>query len=68
MVNTNELNAAIARAGYTQGEVAKEIGLSSYTFGRKAKNLSKFDLVEVEGICNFLGIVDNLQKALIFLS
>lgn len=67
MVDTNELKAAIARAGYTQAEVAEKIGISSYTFGRKAKNKSKFDVVQASMICEVLGIQDRYQKAKIFL-
>ena len=63
MVNTKELKAAIARAGYTQAEVAEKIGISSYTFGKKAK----FDVVQATEICNILGIHDRKQKAAIFL-
>lgn len=68
MVNTRELRAAIARAGYTQEEVAKKIGISSYTFGKKAKNKGKFDVVEATKICKILGINDDKVKANIFLS
>ena len=67
MVNTKQLKAAIARAGYTQAEVAEKIGISSYTFGKKAKNKSKFDVVQATEICNILGIHDRKQKAAIFL-
>ena len=68
MVNTLELKAAIARSGHTQKEVAEQIGISSYTFGKKAKNKSYFNIVEATIICEFLGINDNETKAKIFLS
>lgn len=67
MINTKELKAAIARAGYTQEEVAKQIGISSYTFGKKAKNKSKFDVIQANQICDILGIHNNEYKAEIFL-
>lgn len=68
MVNTQELKAAIARAGYTQEEVAKRIGISSYTFGKKAKNKSKFDVVQATKICNILNIHNKEHRANIFLA
>ena len=68
MVNTKELKAAIVRAGYTQEDVAKKIGISTYTFGLKAKNKSKFDVVQAMEICEILGIHDKSQKAAIFLA
>ena len=68
MVDTLELKAAIVRSGHTQKEVAERIGISSYTFGKKAKNKSHFNVVEVTIICEFLGINDNETKAKIFLS
>lgn len=68
MVNTKELKAAIARAGYTQEEVARKIGITSYTFGKKAKNISKFSVVQATEICEILGIHDKGLKATIFLA
>lgn len=37
MVNTQELKGRIVAKGYTQGEVAKMIGITAKTFGEKMK-------------------------------
>lgn len=68
MVNTRELKAEMARAGYTNDSLAKEIGMTPTTFGRKANNESKFDIIEANSICVVLGITDNARKSLIFLA
>lgn len=68
MVNTRELKAEMARAGYTNDSLAKKIGMTPTTFGRKANNESKFDIVEANSICDVLGITDNARKSLIFLA
>lgn len=68
MVNTRELKAEMARAGYTNESLAKEIGMTPTTFGRKANNESKFDIIEANSICVVLGITDNARKSLIFLA
>ena len=68
MVNTRELKAEMARAGHTNESVAKEIGMTPTTFGRKANNEGKFDIIEANTICAVLGITDNARKSLIFLA
>lgn len=68
MVNTRELKAEMARAGYTQDSLAREIGMTPTTFGKKANNEGKFDIVEANNICMVLGITDNARKSAIFLA
>ncbi|WP_316607792.1 hypothetical protein [uncultured Ruminococcus sp.] len=68
MVNTKELKAEMVRAGYTNDSLAKEIGMTPTTFGRKANNEGKFDIIEANSICLVLGITDNARKSLIFLA
>lgn len=68
MVNTRELKAEMARAGYTQDSLAREIGMTPTTFGKKANNEGKFDIVEANNICMVLGITDNARKSVIFLA
>lgn len=68
MVNTRELRAEMARAGYTQDSLAREIGMTPTTFGRKANNEGKFDIVEANIICTVLGVTDGARKSEIFLA
>ena len=68
LVNTRELKAEMARAGYTQDSLAREIGMTPTTFGRKANNESKFDIIEANHICILLGVTDGARKSEIFLA
>ena len=68
MVNTRELKAEMARAGYTQDSLAREIGMTPTTFGRKANNEGKFDIIEANNICSILGVTDGARKSEIFLA
>ena len=68
MVNTRELKAEMARAGYTQDSLARELGMTPTTFGRKANNEGKFDIIEANSICAILGVTDNARKSEIFLA
>lgn len=68
MVNTRELKAEMARAGYTQDSLAREIGMTPTTFGRKANNEGKFDIIEANNICSILGVTDGARKGEIFLA
>lgn len=67
-MNGNKLRAYIISAGYTQGKLAKEIGISPNTMSAKLNGRSPFDTIEIERICTVLGITSNREKADIFLS
>lgn len=68
MVNTNELRGAMAKAGYTQRSLAKELGMTPTTLSNKINNKSSFNLGTVEKICSILKIHAPLEKANIFLA
>ena len=68
MLNKNLLKAAIARAGYTQGKLAKEVGMSENTLSSKMSGTSWFDTKQIDDICKVLNITENEEKAQIFLS
>lgn len=55
MINTNELLACIVRKGYTQGQVAKIIGITPKTFSLKLKK-GVFGSDEIETMINTLEI------------
>lgn len=57
MVNTMELKACMVRAGYTQKDLAKEVGMSAKTFYSKMKS-GKFGLDEANRIALILNISD----------
>ena len=56
MVNKNELSAARMKAGLTQEEVAKQLGISPNTYGKKEAGHSDFKLTEVLRLCKILEI------------
>lgn len=66
MINQPKLEGAIRAAGYTEGRLAKEIGMSANTFSTKKKN-GNFTLAQVEKICNLVEIVKPEDKCDIFL-
>ena len=68
MVNTRELKSEMVRAGYTNETLARQVGMTPTTFGRKANNESKFDIVEAYQICQALGITDRDRMSQIFLA
>ena len=68
MLNRNLLKAAIARAGYTQGRLAKEIRMSENALSLKMSGKSWFDTKQIDDICRVLNITENEEKAEIFLS
>lgn len=67
MLNKNRLMGAIACAGLTQKELAERIKMSKNTMNSKINGKSYFDTLQIEKICNELGIVDDYEKAVIFL-
>lgn len=68
MLDRNLLKAAIARAGMTQEKLAKAIGINGNTLSAKILGRSYFDTEEIDKICDVLSIVDNNEKADIFLA
>ena len=68
MLDKNLLKCAIVRAGYTQEKLADAIGISSNTLTAKLLGRSFFDTEEIDKICEALSIVDNDEKANIFLA
>ena len=68
MVDKNLLRGAIARAGMTQEKLALAIGISQNTLSAKILGRSFFDTDEIDRICDVLSIVDNNEKADIFLA
>ncbi len=68
MLNRNLLKAAIVRAGLTQEKLAESIGISANTLSSRMSGTSCFDTDEIDKICFVLQIVDNSEKADIFLA
>ena len=68
MLDKNRLRCAIVRAGFTQERLAKAIGITSNTLSAKILGRSYFDTEEIDRICEVLSIVDNNEKAEIFLA
>jgi len=68
VLNKNLLRSAIARAGMTQEKLAEAIGISSNTLSAKLLGKRYFDTEEIDKICDALSIVDNNEKADIFLA
>lgn len=65
MVKTNEFRAAMARAGYSQNQLAREVGIAPSTLSLKANNKLEFRASEIAKIIKILQI-DNVVE--IFLS
>ena len=67
MINVNALAGRIASAGYSKTRLAKELGVSKNTFCDKANGKRPFNTLEIERICEKLGITSGAEKADIFL-
>lgn len=68
MLNKTLLKIAIFRAGMTQERLAEAIGISANTLSSRMNGTSCFDTDEIDKICDALAIVDNNEKADIFLA
>ncbi len=68
MLNKNLLKAAIAKAGTTQEKLAESIGISPNTLSSRMTGASCFNTDEIDKICEVLCIVNNSEKADIFLA
>ncbi len=68
MMPNRKLKGKIAEAGYSQRSLAAELGMSKNTLNSKINGKIPFNTLEIERICEKLGIVDGNEKAAIFLS
>lgn len=66
-MSANKLKGKIVEAGYTQRSLAKELGMSKNTLNSKINGKIPFNVIEIERICEKLGIRDSVEKANIFL-
>lgn len=64
----NKLKGKMVEAGYSQLSLAKEIGMSRNTLSSKLNGKTPFNTDEIERICDKLGIIDNAERAAIFLT
>lgn len=64
---SNKLKGRIVEAGYSQRSLAKELGMSKNTLNAKVNGKIPFNTVEIQKICDKLGIYDTNDKANIFL-
>ena len=64
---TNKLKGKIAEAGYSQCSLAAELKISRNSLNSKINGKTPFNTVEIERICEKLGISDRAEKAAIFL-
>lgn len=67
-MSSNKLKGKIVEAGYSQRSLAKELGMSKNTLNSKVNGKIPFNTVEIQQICDKLGILDLSEKASIFLS
>ena len=70
---TNERKGKRVAAGYSQRTLAEAMTaagnkISKNTLSKKVNGLVPFDTAEVSCICKLLGIIDNDEKAYIFLT
>ena len=68
MIHSNKLAGKIVEAGYTRTSLAKEIGMSKNTLCDKVKGKRPFNTVEIQSVCEKLGITNGEEKAKIFLA
>lgn len=62
--NINKLLGRLKELGYTQGDLAKHLGITESSLSirfskKKKKNKSVFDDVEITSLCNFLKVEPN---------
>jgi len=68
LLNANLLKAAIVRAGLTQQDFAKLIGISQNTLTSKLKGDRSFNLDEIDKTCEVLHLDSCEEICAIFLS
>ncbi len=66
-MRTNILKGKIVSAGYTQRTLAPLLNMSENTLSKKVNGQTPFDTDDVVRLCELLNIVDNEEKAYIFL-
>lgn len=66
-MRTNVLKGKIVSAGYTQRTLAPLLNMSENTLSKKVNGQTPFDTDDVVRLCELLNIVDNEEKAYIFL-
>ena len=68
MLDARKLKGKIAERGFTQGELAKAIGISDNSMTNKMSGRRDFTIGEIDRICKVLQISDCVTKAQIFLA
>lgn len=73
MVDVQRLRSHMVLKGYSQGALVKEmtargVKISENTLSAKMTGSSKFYCDDADVICDILGIVDDAEKAKIFLA
>lgn len=56
MVDSEILSALIKKAGYTQTEIAKKLGITTMTLNRKIRNHTEFTASELFALSTILSI------------
>ena len=65
MTNTEELNKRIKASGLKKSYIAKVLGIASGTLSQKISNRRGFRSLEMDALCDLLGI-DNQEREAIF--
>ena len=68
MLNVNLLKAAIVRQGYTQGEFAQKIGISTNTLTSRMSGTTPFNVDEIDKACDVLELNSCEEICSIFLA
>lgn len=68
MVDKRKLMGRIVAAGHSQSSLAEAIKVSKNTLNAKINGKAVFNTDEVARICDELGITDDREKVLIFLT
>lgn len=66
MVNTNKLKAKIVEKGYTQEQLAREMGMTRATFARRMANAEEFDVGEIGIMIEVLDISEGELAPIFF--
>lgn len=66
-MQSNILKGKMVEAGYSQRSLAAAMKMSKNTLSKKINGISTFKSNEIISLCDLLNIVDNDEKARIFL-
>ena len=66
MTNTKELNRIIHESGLTKSYLARNLGISLYSFQLKRENKSQFTAEQIKILCELLNIKSLKEKERIF--